>query len=276
VKIWNRNEIPSVLEQHSENIYDVTDYMDKKSEDAPENCELGESIYDRLSWSYRFKGLSAIPAKLTVTELKRRLDESLADEAESTGYNRPLMKKPLFLQEIKGLSPAEKGTALHFVMQHLDLRQVTSKEALERQIEAMVAANMLTALQAEAVPVNRILSFFSSEIGMQMLNSRKVYREIPFNMEIGITELYRDISHELRNEAFLVQGVIDCFFEHEDGVVLLDYKTDFLKAGEEEALKERYRPQIQYYAMALERMKGVKVIRKVIYLFSTGQILNFD
>ena len=50
-------------------------------------------------------------------------------------------------------------------------------------------------------------------------------------------------------------------------MVLVDYKTDFVLAGEERTLIERYQIQLDSYAEALERMTGRKVGRKVIYSF---------
>jgi ATP-dependent helicase/nuclease subunit A len=72
-----------------------------------------------------------------------------------------------------------------------------------------------------------------------------------------------------------LQGVIDCYFEEEDGIVLLDYKTDYAAPGRVDLLRERYRTQISYYARALEKLTGKKVKDKLIYLFSNGEVLEY-
>lgn len=52
----------------------------------------------------------------------------------------------------------------------------------------------------------------------------------------------------------LVQGIIDVYFQEEDGLVVLDYKTDRVNRAEE--LTERYHAQLDYYGRALEQLTG--------------------
>ncbi len=66
-----------------------------------------------------------------------------------------------------------------------------------------------------------------------------------------------------------MQGIIDVFFEETDGLVLLDYKTDRVKTGEE--LVERYHTQLEYYGQALEQLLGKKVKETWIYSFALGK-----
>ena len=109
-----------------------------------------------------------------------------------------------------------------------------------------------------------------------MLTSEKVNREIPFNMEIPCQELYKELEGEaFQGETLLLQGVIDCYFEEEDGIVLVDYKTDYVPSGRVDMIRERYRVQISYYARALERLTGKKVKEKMIYLFWNGEVLEY-
>lgn len=65
-----------------------------------------------------------------------------------------------------------------------------------------------------------------------------------------------------------MQGIIDGFYETEQGIVLMDYKTDHLESGEEGILVERYEKQMELYARALEGILGKRVVRKVLYSFS--------
>jgi len=100
---------------------------------------------------------------------------------------------------------------------------------------------------------------------------------VPFNIEIPCHELYRDMEDEAcHGETLLLQGVVDCYFEEPDGIVLVDYKTDYVAPGNVETIRERYKVQILYYARALEMLTGKKVKEKYIYLFWDGRILGFD
>ena len=47
--------------------------------------------------------------------------------------------------------------------------------------------------------------------------------------------------------------------------MVVDYKTDYVKQGEE--LLEKYGRQLDYYEIALEKLTGRRVKEKVIYSF---------
>ena len=243
---------------------------------------LGEEIHRRLSWVYPYEKTAGIPAKVSVTELKRRFDPQKSDDSGNMSvYVADLIKKPLFLEEKKGLSAAERGTILHFIMQHLDLSfpvgvqncHVTSSE-IAKQTESMVTRNLITQKQAGSVNINKIALFFDSPLGRRMLAAKSINREVPFNMEIPCSELYTDLAGQGCNgETVLLQGVIDCYFEEPDGIVLIDYKTDYAPPNKQGLLRNRYKLQISYYVRALEMLTGKQVKEKYIYLFWNGEVL---
>ena len=237
--------------------------------------DFKEEIKERLEWEYSFKTASTLPAKISVTELKRLSNMELMDEEAGKLYEpSSLNKKPRFLQDIKGLSASEKGTVMHSVMQHLDLKNVSTIEDIKVQVESMLLKEFITEEQAKSVKVDKILEFFTSDIGIRLIHSHKIYREIPFHMEINSSEVYKELRQS-KAENIMLQGIIDCFFEEEDELVLLDYKTDYVSKGEDEGVKARYKVQLQYYTVALERMTGKKVKNKYIYLFSNGETIEY-
>ncbi|NMB97216.1 MAG: helicase-exonuclease AddAB subunit AddA, partial [Clostridiaceae bacterium] len=235
-----------------------------------------KEIDRRLSWVYKYKNSAAIPVKVSVTELKRKFVSELNDEYPAYQVFAPtLVKKPAFLEQSKGLSSAEIGTVLHFVMQHLDLKHVREAEDIKRQVEKMVENELLTSQQALYVDINKILRFFHSDIGQRMLNSSGIHREVPFNIQVSSKEILETPEQE---EMILLQGVIDCFFEEDDGLVLLDYKTDYISPNEGihgiDRIKARYATQLYYYQMVLEKLLEKKVKEKYIYLFWNGEIIK--
>jgi ATP-dependent helicase/nuclease subunit A len=242
-------------------------------ETAETGYEFAAEINRRLSWEYPYARISKIPAKVSVSELKRRFEAEPAEGSGALAASLPvLVRKPKFLEEKVGLSAAEVGTILHFVLQHLDFQQ----EDIETQIEEMAAKDLLTVQQARSIDVAKIRSFLESPLGQRMLAAEKVNREIPFNIEIPCQEVYKELAGEtFQSETMLLQGVIDCYFEEEDGIVLLDYKTDYAAPGRVDLIRERYRTQISYYAWALEKLTGKKVKNKLIYLFSNGEVLEY-
>ena len=271
VKIWNKCDVQSsnISEEREES--EFIKWLDSLEADE-EPSELTEEIARRLSWNYPYSKATRVPAKISVTELKRRYNTMSSEDVMAFPEYLPiLVKRPMFLEAKKGLSYAEKGTILHFVMQHLDY----SQGDIEVQIKEMVARDLLTEQQEQSVNVDKIRRFLKSDLGKRMLASKSINREVPFNIEIPCHELYKDMEEEAcHGETFLLQGVIDCYFEEPDGIVLVDYKTGYVPPGKIEMIRERYRVQIHYYAKALEMLTGKKVKEKYIYLFWNGGILE--
>ncbi len=149
-------------------------------------------------------------------------------------------------------------------------------DEIRSQASRMVEEEFLTPQEAEAVNEKRIAGFFLSGLGQRLLASRAVNRETPFNIELECTEVYRDMPSDLyAGETILLQGVIDCFFEEQEGLILVDYKTDYVPASGINRIKELYGIQIDYYVKALESITGKKVQEKFIYLFYNGEIVPF-
>jgi ATP-dependent helicase/nuclease subunit A len=270
IKIWNKNDL--VCENTECEIDRGNPETWFETNDSIKREATISEIDRRLGYEYAFKKVSNIPVKVTVTEMKKRFEPEETEEDVILDYSEYKAKKPMFLEEKKGLTAAEKGTIIHFVMQHLELNEKGIKE----QIDNMVKRELLTMQQAETVDIKRIERFFDSSLGKRMIVSKKVRREIPFNIEIACSELYKDLDDEIyKDESLLLQGIIDCYFEEDGGLVLLDYKTDRIPDRGTEIIKNRYATQINYYAEALKKLTGKEIKNKYVYLFSNGEILEY-
>lgn len=179
----------------------------------------------------------------------------------------------------KKLSPAEIGTAMHMVMQHVDVKAIVTEASLTQLLEDMVKKELLSSEQAEVIDIASILSFFQSPLGKRMQQAPKLVREIPFNIAYPASRVYADWQGE--EEPVLVQGIIDVFFEDDLGTVLLDYKTDTIsgryKSGYEEAkpiLESRYKVQIELYTEALEKILKRKIEEKYLFFFDGAHVLK--
>jgi len=98
-------------------------------------------------------------------------------------------------------------------------------------------------------------------------------KEQPFVMGVESDRIYPDGTKE---EIIIVQGIIDVYFEEEDGIVLLDYKTHRLTEGEEEKLVKRYKAQMKCYSEAIEKATGKNVKEIILYSFSLGTEIKVD
>ena len=94
----------------------------------------------------------------------------------------------------------------------------------------------------------------------------KLYKEQPFVLSVDASEIY---PADRSGEKILVQGIIDVYFEEEDGLVVLDYKTD--KVYKIEELVGKYHAQLDYYGRALEQITGKKVKERCCYFFYLGE-----
>lgn len=272
IRTWHKSELLSSAPEVESDEREFFDWLQDLAA-YPWEEDLRKEIERRLNWEYPFGELTKVPAKVTVTELKRRFQAVMGGRDLLPQYVPVLVKRPLFLEEKKSISAAEAGTAMHFVMQHLELGQ----DDIEGQIARMVTKDLLTEEQAKTIRPDSIRYFLNSELGRRMLASPAVNREVPFNIEIPCQEIVPELNPGCAwGETVLLQGVIDCYFEESDGVILVDYKTDYVAEGGEETLRERYSLQLSYYARALEQLTGKKVKEKYIYLFSAEKVLELN
>ncbi|WLR51514.1 helicase-exonuclease AddAB subunit AddA [Bacillus tianshenii] len=249
-------------------------------EKASVQSEWHEDVYKRLNWRYPYAEATDRRSKQSVTEIKRthqQVDE-YSDHRFVRQYRAPISERPLFMQSSQ-LTSAERGTAMHAVMQHIDFELPVSEESIAAQIAEMVQKELLTQDQADAVEIESITAFFASELGQKVLQADNVRREVPFTMALPAEEAYPE-WHD-GDETVLVQGVIDCLVNDEDGLTLIDYKsdniTDRFKGGFQEAkplLEERYRVQIDMYAKALEQIWKAPIAAKYLYFFDGSHVIK--
>ena len=226
-----------------------------------------------LTWVYPHAAAAEMSAKLTVTQLKgREADAEIAENAKLPPRLRSLAK-PRFLAGQTALSGAERGTAIHLVMEHLPFDCPAAPEAVRGQIDAMAAKRLLTPEQAEAADERVIARFLASPLAARIRASARVEREYRFSLLAPAQAYDPRVDAEDR---VLLQGVVDCFFEEDGALVVLDFKTDRITTDETAARAEHYRMQLASYAAALERILGVRVKEKLLYFFATGETVALE
>ena len=235
-------------------------------ERAPQREEL-PADFAALSYRYPYAEQTAFPAKLTATQLKgRAIDEEISENTTLPPRLRNLCK-PKFLAGKMALTGAERGTALHLVMQDLDFFCEPNEQSVREQIEKLRAQRKLTDEQANAVDVHAIVRFLRSDLAARIRKSKQVEREYRFSLLRPV----RDFSSLDADDSVLLQGVVDCFFEEDGELVVVDFKTDHVSRAQLDERAEHYRPQLEAYSMALTRVMGKKVKEKVLYFFSAGE-----
>ena len=240
------------------------------------DSEIREEIERRFSFIYPYQYLEDLPVKVSVSELKKRSYHSEQDLEETVDYEteeeiQPIV--PRFIEEKKeeGYTGALRGTAYHRVMECLDYGHAGSQEEIRSQLREWVDNKKMERKEAESVRVRDIWNFVESSLGQRMKaasEKKLLFREQPFVIARKASELEPEWQCE---EDVLVQGIIDGYFIEDEEIVLVDYKTDFVRRGEEQKLIDRYRVQLEDYAQALERMTGRKVKERYIYSFTLGK-----
>lgn len=236
-----------------------------------EKYENEEELFGILDYSYENEKAKFVPQKLTVTELKRIIN-TLPDGENYISDNTKLLKMPSFMHSDTKLSGAEKGSVIHYIMQKTDISSKPDKDSIKKIADALFESGFFTKAQRDAVDADMILSFFNSPLGIQMLASNKVVREMPFEMAMPASEVYKNYTG---NENILVQGIIDCWFETDDGIILVDYKTDALGVyNTVKSLAAKYENQLLIYKQALKKITKCENIESYIYFFSAGETIK--
>lgn len=235
--------------------------------------KLHESLKEQFSYRYPYAGSRHQKLKFTVSELKKRiyLLESAGEDPGEFGempYEEPDVVPliPRFLKEEEELTGASRGTAYHRLMELLDFTRDYDGDSLREAVCLYTEDGKMSQEMADCIRMEDILGFLQGPAGERMKKAAKngkLWKEQPFVLGVDAREIYPD---EQEGEQILVQGIIDVYFEEEDGLVVLDYKTDQIsRAGE---LAEKYHAQLDYYGKALEQMTLKRVKEKILYSFT--------
>ena len=216
-----------------------------------------------LSYSYPYSSISEVPAKITATQLKGRIpDHEVTEQAFEVPRKSALrLRRPEFLKGV--LTAAEKGTATHLFMQFASFVQCTEEVSLKQELERLCADEYMTRDQVNTVPVADILRLFNSELGKWLLN-KPLQREFKFSLLVDAAEY----GFGTAQEQIMLQGVVDCFVLEEDGIIIIDFKTDRTPDP------DKYRGQLETYASALSKIYRIPVKKKLLYFFTSGETVE--
>ena len=253
------------------------------------DAELMTKMSYRFSHTYPHENLRELYAKTTVSELKKAGMQEEMDVSVNLYEEKPVVPYlPKFIENDEPVTGSMRGSAFHKVMELLDFQELTKEVNADRQLAETMLRSQLDRLEQEGrlskayrevVSVEKLITFLTSRVALRMADAARagrLYREQPFVMGLPANRLKDSFPAE---ETVLIQGIIDVFFEEEDGYVLLDYKTDAVSASEE--LVKRYRVQLDYYSEALEQIfghagdgTGKPVKERILYSFKLGEEIH--
>ena len=251
-------------ERKRENSLYSIKYIDKIPEISPET-ETGdiekvkvdkEELLKILEFDYPASGLIDMKSKYTVSELTEK------------EYVSDFVRTPSFAEKT-GATAAEKGTAIHSFLQHADY--FNANRSLEEEIKRLVDSEFITSQTAELLDREKLIKFFESEIFPLVTDSDSI-REIRLTDFVYAHELNPDLPDEFSDEIVVVEGKADCVVVKNNGVTLIDYKTD--RISDPKVLVERYATQLKLYKRAVERKFNKPVVKMYIYSFYQNAVIE--
>lgn len=226
-----------------------------------------KEMKEQFAYHYRNEAETKGRLKYSVSEIKRM--SQAADEEEqihSSIHQEKEKRVPSFIKKNEKISAASKGTIIHKVLELLDFSKDHTMKSLNEDIKEWIQLGKLKKEHEKVIYRKEILALTSSDLGKRMkkaAKNAKLYKERQFVTGVPFSEMDKEAKTD---DLVVVQGIIDVYFEEEDGMVLVDYKTDRVKEGEEGILIHRYHAQMESYKQALEKITGKNV--KEIYIYS--------
>ena len=239
---------------------DVLKAEENQEEQEKRNIELPEKIdYEKineiLNWQYKYKEMTNIQSKMSVTKIKELKNNE-------TQKQQHIEIKPKFMLDKTKVSSAERGTIIHLILQKLDFTKEYSKEELAQFVNNLCTKNIITQIQKDSINIEKIYQIINTQFIKNLKNAKEIKKETPFYTYINTKEIYNTQN----SENILVQGIIDLYYiNQQNEVILVDYKTDYVESSGEELI-DKYKVQLEIYKKALEESLKEKV--KHIYIYS--------
>ena len=252
----SENNIELCIEKKESIIKQEKDSKEKEAErdikdilEHTEGLKENENIINKLEWKYPNIKRSKMEAKTSVSKIK-------------SGNTIIKTNEPNFINEKESISNARKGTIIHLCMQKLNIDEEQTKETIENLLNMLESKGFITSQERLSIDTSKVYNFTKSNIWKELKQAKVVEREKTFYINIPAKEIYNeDIEDKI-----LVQGIIDLYYiNKEDELILVDYKTDYIKNDIE--LIEKYKIQLELYKKALEGALNKKVDK--VYIYST-------
>lgn len=221
------------------------------------------AIRSALNFTYAHQAATVTPSKQTATQLKERYKDT--EVSQNAGFTRraQLWRTPSFMPG--SVTAAQRGSAIHAAMQYVSFSECTQRDSLMRELQRLQSAGLLTGEQIGMIEPQQILDLFSTPLGKRLLGAKNIRREFKFSV------LVSPEGREAPEDKILLQGVVDCAIMDQDGIVVIDFKTDHVTEETLEERNARYIPQVNAYAQALSQIFQMPVKEKYLYYFQLAR-----
>ena len=250
----------------------MPDEAEVAHEEMAERDNLSEAdimhIKTNLAFSYPHMYATTAPSKQTATQLKGRgKDEESAENTPKTHRSFKRWRRPTFMEE--SIQGKDYGNAFHKVMEHICYENCDDASSVQEEILRLGQVGFISESQAQLVDCRQMASFFQTDIGKLLRASQNVIREFKFSI---LDDGQRYIP-QMQGEKVLLQGVVDCALIEDDGITIVDFKTDRVTEETLFEVAEGYRNQLQAYANALSRVYQKPIKKALLYFFRIGEFV---
>ncbi len=227
-------------------------------------------IKSNLAFSYPYILATTAPSKQTATQLKGRgKDMESAENAPQCCSVRKQLRKPSFI--VERAEGKDYGNAYHAVLEHIRYENCHNAVTVADEVRRLVQENYISPQQAKMVNCEHIAAFFQTEIGKKLQTGKQVLREFKFSI-LDDGERY---VPGMEGERILLQGVVDCALVEDDGITIVDFKTDRVTDETLSAVAEGYCAQIEAYCSALSRIYQKPIKAAMLYFLRLGEFVTF-
>lgn len=250
---------PWEVRVHIPEIAEETETTDRAGIALPDPV-LKEKIRAALDFTYPFAVQTNMPTKVSASGLA-------AVQAEREGEE--MLSRPAFLGA-KGMTPTERGTALHDFMQFADFTMAAVQP--EHELERLVRERFITEEQAGAVDKRRVAMFFKSALGRRILRADNVWKEQRFIAAVPAGLIDSTLTGEDAEQPLILQGAVDCMFEENGKLYIVDFKTD--RCYNKAELWGRYGVQLKLYSEAMAQVTGKTIADCMLYSFYMNDVVE--
>ena len=264
INVHKKDELIKDLKPEEKQELDLLKLIQENSQNITDE-EL-EELGTKLNFKYEFLESTTIPSKTSITAIAHKnIEEVKMEPSEKIEFSKP---KFLAGDEEEKVTASERGTIVHLCMKNLDFSKDYELQDIKNLIQNLVEKQLITEKGALSINPYQILKFTKLDVWKELKTAKEYHKEEPFYINVPANEI-EDIDC---TESILAQGIIDLYYITKDNeLVLLDYKTDFVREGEESILIQRHTPQLMLYKEALENALGRKVDRVCIYSTVLGK-----
>ena len=242
---------------------------EQRAEDDGETqgkASVDDRIIAALHFKYPHMQATKVPSKLTATQLKGRVLDT--EIAEGTQKAKPVnFRHPGASAKTTGIN---YGNAIHAILQYIRFDSCNSFENICRELDRLVLEKRISEQQAQMADLESLARFFQTPFGLKLQREKQILREFKFSLLDDAAKYYPDA----KDEQILLQGVVDCAIIEDDGITVIDFKTDYVTEETVDQVADSYKMQVRTYASAMERIYQKPVKARLLYFFALNRFVD--